>query len=143
MSNTDMSRFILDKLEKVEDKLEEVRIKYSRLEESFKNHEDIDEKIHQSVEDMADNMNQQMSTISKSLDTYNNLLMDHMRRTEIAEENIKVIHRSMRPLLVDHRERGIIEAYADKKWKMRMKWVGGASAVLGLALTIMKLLDIF
>ena len=143
MSDGDMNRFILDKLDKVDDKLEEVRLKYTRLESSLKNHETIDEKIHQSVEKMASEMNVQMSTICDSLDQYNALLQEHMRRTELAEESITILVNKVSPVIEDFNTRGIIESYADKKWKTRMKWLGAIATATGVIISVLKLFNIF
>lgn len=143
MSDNDMNRFILDKLEKVDDKLEEVRVKYAQIEEAFRSHEDLDEKIHKSVEKMSEDMSAQMTVMCKSLDQYNDLLQEHMRRTEIAESNITILKDRVEPMWKQHEKQEIIEAYADKKWKTRMKWIAGIGTAAGTILTIMKLLNIF
>jgi len=143
VSENDINRFILDKLEKVDDKLEEVRLKYSRLEDSLKSHEGLDRRIHASVEKMSDDISQQMGAISTSLDKYNELLNDHMRRTEIAEEHLKLLNTKVSPMWDKYKEREIITNHSNERLKTSLKWLAGISTLLGVILSVMKLLEIF
>lgn len=143
MSSDNINNFILDKLEKVDDKLEEVRLKYSKLEESFKTHQSSDEKIHKSVENMADEVGQKMTEISKSLDGYNELLKQHIRRTEIAEQNIENIKEAIQPVITEYCEKKIITRYDAKIWKNIAMYTGAISTLVGLVIGLMKLLEFF
>lgn len=143
MSDNDMNRFILDKLEKVDDKLEEVRVKYSKLEESFRSHEKVDEEIHNSVRKMATDLGAQFAKVSECLDTYNSLLQDHMRRTEIAEEHLKTLTQKVDPMYEIHKKREIITTYNNTQLKSYVKWAAAISAVGGAIITLAKVFELF
>ena len=139
----DMNRFILDKLEKVDDKLEEVRVKYSRLEQSFKAHEHLDEKIHSSVEEMSKDLNSQMTSMCESIEKYNLLLQEHMRRTEIAEKSLSILKDQVTPMYSLYKERNIINTYKSKTWKSYMKWTASVTTVAGAIIAIAKVFELF
>lgn len=139
----DMNRFILDKLEKVDDKLEEVRVKYSHLEQSFKAHEHLDEKIHDSVETMSKDLNDQMTVMCESIEKYNLLLQEHMRRTEIAEKNILTLNDQVAPMFAIYKERNIISTYKSKTWKSYTKWIAGITTVSGAIIALAKVFELF
>lgn len=143
MPDNDMNRFILDKLEKVDDKLEEAKIQHSRLEEAFLRHEAIDDQIHESVKTISDNVSTQMSEISSSLARYNDLLQDHMRRTELAEASLSILHEKVDPIYEAHQNSLFLKNYKNNTFKNRIKWLGAIATGLGVIMSIMKLMEIF
>jgi septal ring factor EnvC (AmiA/AmiB activator) len=138
-----MNKFILDKLDKVEEKIEEIRVHNSRLEESIKSHELVDEKIHESIKSLAEKMLSNMSNMSQSLGEYNVLLDQHMRRTEITEENLQIFRDEIRPILELHMNEKIIKEHKQNTFKKYMKYIAGITAILSMASYILKLLEVF
>ena len=143
MSSDDVNRFILDKLEKVDDKLEEVRIKYAKMEEAFQNHEELDEKIHESVEKMSDDMMAHMNTMCQSLDKYNTLLQEHMRRTAISEQRLHVLTQATEPIIKKYAVDQAIEERISTKIKRWSSKIGIVSLILGVIISAMRIFEIF
>ena len=139
MSDDGLGKFILDKLEKIDDKLDQVRIESAEARKSFDAHEDKDEDRHQDIKSMHDDIIIQVSSQNEKLSEYNDHLRDHMRRTELLEENQECMQDRLRPLVKAASDKAAVKTYFSEKWSKRIKILTVVSVTLGIIATLVKL----
>lgn len=150
MSDTDINRFILDKLEKVDDKVEGLKVETAKLKQAFTNHEHVDKEIHDSIKEMAEKFNIQLNSMSQLMSQYNGLLKNHIRRTDIAELNIDEIKKAMQPLIKEFQQERLLKETAERqsieqniKLKTMVSRLTIGSLGLGIIISILKIFEIF
>lgn len=129
---SDIQQFILNKLDKLDEKLDEVREHNIKMNASFDSHVIIDKEIHEEVVKLADSI----SKHSILLDQYNQQLEIHMKRTDILEHKVL-------PLLKDKAELETVKKWRDGHWAKAAKVAGWLSAIGGLIVVIIEIVSKF
>jgi len=129
---SDIQQFILNKLEKLDEKLDEVRDHSVRMKNSFDSHVVIDKEIHEEVVKLGGNI----SKHSNLLEEYNRQLEIHMKRTDILEHKVL-------PLIVEKTERETVKKWWQGRWSTVAKIAGWLSAIGGLIVVIVELISKF
>jgi uncharacterized coiled-coil DUF342 family protein len=127
---SDIQQFILSKLEKLDEKLDEVREHNASFKASFADHLRRDEEIHGEVIKLGDSIDRH----STLLDQYNQQLDEHMRRTEILENKVL-------PIVIKQEEEKTVEKWRDNKLKKSMKILGWLSALGGLVVIVLEIIS--
>ena len=109
MSESGLEKFILDKLDKLDDKLDQVRDESVKLTAALLSHENKDEEIHSDVRKMSDRFCSQLDAQYKELQKYNKHLEDHMRRSDILEASHHQMWKRVKPVVEAHEENRIID----------------------------------
>ena len=130
-----IDRFILDKLDKFSDKLEEVHVNTVRFRESLANHEKKDHEMYEDIKKISSDLAMQ----SKLLDQYNAHLKEHMRRTELNEEAIKHMHTAFAPIKKKYETDNVIKAYSKRKWKMKAAIIATVGTLVGIAVGLTRI----
>ena len=139
MKDDGLGRFILDKLEKIDDKLDQVRIEGAAARESFDAHELKDEDRHRDIKDMHNVLIASVSDQNTKLSEYNSQLGEHMRRTELLEENQECMQDKLRPLVKAANDKAAVKTYFSEKWSKRIKVLSAISIAVGIVVAIVKL----
>lgn len=108
---TDINEFILNRLDKSEEKQEK-----------------RDEEIRSALSDVGDELSNQ----SKLLSEYNQSLREHMKRTRMLEDKVEPMHK-------EWADAKVVEKHKMKTWKKVMVGLGIAGAVVGLLTGIAQL----
>jgi len=127
---SDIQQFILNKLEKLDEKLDEVRDHSVRMKNSFDSHVVIDKEIHEEVVKLADNIDKH----SNLLDQYNQQLEIHMKRTDILENKVL-------PLITQKVEQDTVKKWVDSRWSRVAKIAGWLSAIGGLVIIVLEIIS--
>lgn len=143
MSDSGLERFILDKLEKLDDKLDQVREESTKLTVALQGHEEKDEAIHNDVKDMAERFTLQLDEQCKALQEYNHQLEIHIRGVKQNKDGLVKLWERVEPVVVAHENKKIVKQYFSEQSKRRMKWIAGISTVVGMVTGILKLLGVF
>lgn len=128
---SDIEQFIFNKLEKLDEKLDEVREHNASIKASFQSHVNIDEKIHEEVLKLAESIDKH----SKLLDDYNKQLEIHIKRTDLLEKQIV-------PVVIEHAEQKIVHKHRSLKFKKIAKIIGYLTAAAGCITAIVQALKI-
>jgi len=110
---SDIQQFILNKLEKLDEKLDEVREHNASMRASFDSHVVIDKEIHDEVIKLADSIDKH----SNLLDQYNQQLEIHMKRTDILENKVL-------PLIAEKLEKDTVKRWWEGRWSTAAKIAG-------------------
>lgn len=143
MSDSGLERFILDKLEKLDDKLDQVREESTKLTVALEAHEGKDEAIHRDVREMADKFTSQLGQQCKQLQQYNEHLQEHMKRSDQLEESHKEMWKRVEPVVKAHEDNKIVKKYFSEKATRRMKWIGWIGTIAGALYAVLKLTGMF
>lgn len=138
MKDDGLGKFILDKLEKIDDKLDQVRIETATTKKSFDAHEVKDEDRHNDIKSMHNAIISEVHNQNNKLSDYNMHLQEHMRRTEILEKNQVYMQNKLEPLIKDAETKAAVKTYFSEKWAKRLKILSAISITLGIIVTIMK-----
>jgi len=138
MNDDGLGKFILDKLEKIDDKLDQVKIEAAEARKSFESHEVKDEDRHEDLKAMHSEISGKLSIHSEKITEYNSHLQEHMRRTELLEENQECIQNNLRPLVRAADDKAAVKTYFSEKWTKRIKALSAISLALGIVVAIMK-----
>lgn len=127
---SDIQQFILSKLEKLDEKLDEVREHNANMRATFDSHVTIDKEIHEEVIKLGDNIDKH----SRLLDQYNQQLEEHMRRTDILETKVL-------PLISEKMEKETVKKWWEGHWSNVARIVGWLSAIGGFIVIIMEIIS--
>jgi len=136
MSDTPGLDFIIDKLEKLNDKLDQVRVDSTRLGESLKAQEKRDDEVHADVKKISSDLVEQ----GKLLAEYNEQLRDHIRRTALNEESVAVLKAAVLPIIEKYNEEQTGSKYNSKVLRKRVKMLGAVSVLLSILGALIKLI---
>jgi len=141
MSESGLEKFILDKLDKLDDKLDQVRDESVKLTAALLSHENKDEEIHSDVRKMSDRFCSQLDAQYKELQKYNKHLEDHMRRSDILEASHHQMWKRVKPVVEAHEENRIIDRWLSKKVRSRLKWITIIGTAAGSLTAILKFMN--
>lgn len=143
MSDSGLEKFILDKLEKLDDKLDQVRMESTRLSAAFSNHDEKDQKIQQEIHDLSDRFCKQLEKQAIALHQYNEHLEEHMKRSRLLEESHRKMWERVEPVVQAYEEKEVVEKWLSDKAKLRLKWIAGVGTVAASLTAILKLMGVF
>ena len=126
----DIQQFILNKLDKLDEKLDEVREQNTSMRASFESHTVRDEEIHGEVVKLGDSIDRH----SDLLDEYNRQLTEHMRRTEILENRVL-------PLVEEKNELKTVQKWRNSKIQSSIKIFGWLSAIGGFVIVVLEIIS--
>ena len=139
---TDINEFILNKLDKLDEKIDDMIVEKAQQREEIRHVRAEVEQIHATLDKHesqlhADvkNINDQLAMQSKLLSDYNESLREHMRRTQLLEDKVEPMH-------TEFTERKMLNKLKSSGWKKAAGVVGGATAVIGLIIAIIQLFDL-
>jgi hypothetical protein len=127
---SDIQQFILSKLEKLDEKLDEVREHNAHMRASFDSHVIIDQEIHEDVVKLGLSIDKH----SNLLDQYNQQLEIHMKRTDLLEKSVL-------PLIRQRREEETVKKWRDGRWSKIAKIAGWLSAIGGFIVIVLKIVS--
>ena len=126
---SDIQQFILNKLEKLDEKLDEVREHNTNMRTLFDSHVIFDKEIHEEVTRLTNGLNKH----SNSLDQYNQQLELHIKRTDILENKVL-------PLINQKLEQDTVNKWWNGHWSNIAKVAGWLSAIGGLIVIVLKIM---
>jgi hypothetical protein len=133
-------RLVLDELRKNNDKTDRLRDQfYDKIDE-------VETRIDQRLDQASADHQRSFETHNKLHQEHvrmNDLLEDHMRRTEAAEGRLLVIENKLEPIYNEHHTGDIIRKHAADKWKLWVKIATGIGTFAGAILAVAKILDLF
>jgi hypothetical protein len=129
---SDINEFLLNKLDKLDGKLDTIREEQLVSKAAFGSHEDRDQEMHDDVKSMGTELKNQ----SKLLGDYNQSLKEHMRRTELLENKVE-------PMFTEFQDKQALEKIKQAKRKKILKIAGVISVIVGIAAGIAQVLALF
>ena len=137
--DTDLVKVLLDEQRKTNDKIDSVKENlYSKMDEMESR---IETRLEQSSKQHSDLFIAQ-EMMAKEHSRMNDLLEEHMRRTEIAEGNIEAISQTLGPIAKDYNDKQVLSHHSTKTWKKITLYLGAVSTAIGTVIGILKLLNI-
>ena len=118
---SDLSQFILEKLEKIDDKADDIKSQCAETAVKLAAHEE------------------QLRLMTSKMADYNEKLGEHMARTEIAENRQDIFEQEIGPILSEFREKQAITNYRMKTIAKWSKILGLISVAIGVILGLTKL----
>jgi len=129
---SDINEFLLNKLDKLDGKLDTIREEQLVSKAAFGSHEVRDQEMHDDVKGMGAELKNQ----SKLLGDYNQSLKEHMRRTEMLENKVE-------PMFVEFADVKLLQKAKSEKIKKMLKIAGVISVIVGIAAGIAQVLALF
>ena len=129
---SDINEFLLNKLDKLDGKLDTIREEQLVSKAAFGSHEDRDQEMHDDVKGMGAELKNQ----SKLLGDYNQSLKEHMRRTEMLENKVE-------PMFMEFNDAKLLQKAKSEKIKKMLKIAGVISVIVGIAAGIAQVLALF
>jgi Mg2+ and Co2+ transporter CorA len=142
MSDSVLEKLILDKLDKLDNKLEQVGKENQKIGLSLEAHERRDHEIFASIDESQKQIIKQLSHQSQSLDVYNEQLRDHMRRTDLLEKMHKDLQVSVNPLISAYNSNKAINNWFKTRWKLGILILSGVSLVIGVIFSILNIIKL-
>jgi len=157
VSDQEWLRLVLEELRKNNEKVEQVR------RDSIDKLEDVEAKIESRLDksegqhkllmtaqaEMKGELTASQESLRKEHTRMNDLLAEHMRRTEANEQMISMLRdksesleEQIQPIALDYQQRVFLENVTEKKSKKIVMWIGGIASALGIIATALKLLQI-
>lgn len=143
MSDSGLEKFILDRLEKLDSKLDQVRDESLKLSTALRSQDKRDEDIQREVKEMSDKFCQQLESQRQELQKYNGHLEEHMKRSDILESSHKKMWERVEPIVQAYEDEKVVQKYFSEKAKSRIKWIVAIGTVAGSLTTIFKLMGMF
>lgn len=138
MDETGLGRFILEKLEKLDDKVDDIRIENAEVRKSFDLHERKDEDRHEDIKQMNNAIISQLNCQSDSLKEYNLQLKEHIKRTEILEKRQDEFSKSIKPIVDKENAKVILNKHLTVKLTKNIKILTMVSLVIGILSAVFK-----
>ena len=129
---SDINEFLLNKLDKLDGKLDTIREEQLVSKAAFGAHEDRDQEMHVDVK----SMNVELKNQSKLIGDYNQSLKEHMRRTEMLENKVE-------PMFTEFSNVKLLQKAKSEKRKKMLKIAGVISVIVGIAAGIAQVLALF
>lgn len=142
MSDSVLDKLILDKLDKLDSKLEQVGKENQKIGLSLEAHERRDQEMYDAINESQKQIVKQLSRQSQSLDMYNDQLRDHMRRTDILEKMYKDLEVSVHPLISAYNSDKAINNWFKTRWKLSILILSGVSLAIGIVFSILDIIKL-
>lgn len=127
--------FLLNQLEKLDEKLDEIKGQVSETKIALQSHEVRDEQIHEEVKLMG----AQLAEQSKHLGEYNKQLEIHIAMSKNLMKRQDFLDGRLQPLEKDRNERIAVEEHATRRWKKVAFWLSVVATAIGIITTLVKL----
>lgn len=109
----EINDFLLNKLDKLDTKLDQIKDQQVEFKVAFETHEERDKEIQNDVKTMGASVKDQ----SNLLADYNQSLREHMRRTSLLEAKVEPLH-------VKYTEDGVAAKLHSQRVKLALKVLG-------------------
>lgn len=140
-------KLVLDELRKNNNKFDELKNSTDQKIDS------LEEKIFERLKE-SEHQHQDLFVTQKMLckehERMNDLLEEHIRRTEVNEKMIERldsrtsdIEQEIRPLVENHTSEQIMKKAHDKKIKKVILWLGAVATIMSIVGGLLKILQIF
>jgi len=143
MSDSGLEKFILDKLEKLGDKLDQVRDESGKLTSALQSQDKRDEEITREVRDMSDRFCSQLEAQQQELQQYNKHLEEHMKRSNELEKSHKKMWEKVEPVVKAHNDNAAVQQYFSNRTKRNLKIIAAIGTIVGTITAIAKLTGMF
>jgi hypothetical protein len=127
---SDIQQFILNKLEKLDEKLDEVKEQNIKIKANFDSHAIMDQEMHEQIIKLANNIDKH----SNLLDEYNKQLEIHIKRTDILEQKVL-------PLIIEKKDTEIVRKWWSVRFATILKIAGWLSGVAGFIIILLELIS--
>jgi hypothetical protein len=134
---SDIQQFILNKLEKLDEKLDEVREQNIKIKADFDMHATIDQEIHEEVVKLTDSIDKH----SKSLDEYNRQLEIHIKGVNTLDKKVDILEQKVLPILIEKTDTEVVKKWWSVRFATVLKIAGWLSGIAGLAIVILELIS--
>lgn len=132
---SDIEQYILNKLEKLDEKLDSVRDSNVALKNSFDAHMVNDDKMLHNLDSSINRLSEGIDNHSKLLEEYNRQLEIHMKRTDLLENQIL-------PMVHEKYEKETVSKWRSEKWKKVMKVIAAVVTITGAVVGILEVLKL-
>lgn len=129
-----INEFVLNQLEKLNEKLDDIREQVSETKTALRSHEVRDEQIHDEVKLMSAQLTEQ----SKHLGEYNKQLEIHIAMSKNLMKRQDILDGRLHPLEKERSERIAVEKHTMKRWKKVALWLGIIATAIGIATSLVK-----
>lgn len=143
MDDSGLGKFILDKLEKLDDKLDDVKIKNAESRKAFETHEKKDEGRHRDMQIMGEQIMARLDDQCSSLKEYNKQLEIHIEGVNTLKQSHDAMWKRVEPVVDKYEKELTARTWWSDRIKARVKWVTTVGAVAGSIVAVMKLFDMF
>jgi hypothetical protein len=134
---SDIQQFILNKLEKLDEKLDEVREQNIKIKADFDSHATIDQEIHEEVVKLTSSIDNH----SKSLDEYNRQLEIHIRGVNTLDKKVDILEQKVLPILIEKTDTEVVKKWWSVRFATILKIAGWLSGIAGLVVVILELIS--
>ena len=142
MDDSGLGKWILDKLEKLDDKLDGVKIDQAESRKTFELHEDKDNDRHAEIKKMHESIQVKLDHQHRSLDEYNKQLEIHIKGVKTLESRQDAMWARVEPIVGRYEQDRQVKKWLSDGVRTKMKWVAYTGTVAGTIATILKLLNI-
>ena len=127
----DLSKYVLEKLDKMDDKLDSIR------------DQAIETKTKLSDHDMQDTgrmerINSSLGEMNQKLGEYNEQLKIHIKGVQTLKEMHGELREEVEPVVKDYEIRKGVNTYGSEKWALRIKRATYVSIVAGIIVSLLK-----
>lgn len=142
MDDSGLGKWILDKLEKLDDKLDDVKIDQAESRKTFELHEGRDNDRHAEIKKMHESIHVRLDDQHKSLDEYNKQLEIHIKGVKALESRQDAMWARVEPIVGRYEQEKQVKKWLSDGVRTRIKWVAYTGTIAGTIATILKLLNI-
>ena len=125
----EINEFLLSKLDKLDEKLDDIKTQQVESKIALQSHEERDKLIHEDVKEATVQLGEQ----TKLLGEYNKSLQEHMRRTELLEKKVEPLH-------VEYVDKEVSKKIKAEKRKKLIKQLTVAGIVIGIIAGIVQII---
>lgn len=122
-----MGKYILDKLEKIDDKVDDIRTQGVETKVKLEEH---DQRTKATAE--------KLDRVDDKLGEYNEQLKIHIRGVESLEKRQDILAEHVAPVVKAHNEKKAINKYVSDKWAARIKKATYFSILTGIVVSLLK-----
>ncbi len=136
---SDLQQFILNKLEKLDEKLDGIKESNSETKIALEAHTMRDEQIQAEVKKLGESVAEQC----KRLGEYNEQLKIHISTNHLLMARQDELDKKIEPILTERHAEHTARKWLSAKWSRRMKIVGYIGLVLGVIATAVQIITSF
>ena len=122
-----MGKYILDKLEKMDDKIDDIRAQGVETKAKLESHD------RRTAE-----TSRHLDAVGKKLGEYNDQLTIHIQASTSNSKRINTLEEVVKPIAIKHNTEKAVNAYISEKWALRIKKATYVSIIIGIAVSLLK-----
>lgn len=122
-----MGKYILDKLDKMDDKIDDIRSQGVETRVKLKEY---------SVR--ARETQTQLGIVNERLADYNEQLKIHIKGVQNLEKRQDNLEKEVAPIVAKHRTEKAVNKYISRKWALRIKRATYISVIAGIVVSLLK-----